>query len=96
MKGTLTIVPSFFLTLRSPVQVISISIALPAMWLLARDGATLLFGGTARPNPSTISCAPALLLAASPWSHSMSTPAIAVAADGLLLSKAMSHDQWNR
>src|SRR5262249_48135754 len=64
--------------------------------VLVGDGATLLLGGTARPNPSPISLAPALLLARSPWSHSMSTPAIAVAADGWALPRAIFQDQWKR
>src|SRR5262245_22796292 len=89
-------VPSFFLILIVPVHVMLMSIAVPAMWLLVRAGAFVLVGGTARPKPSIISFAPFLLFSASPWSHSMSTPIIVVASEGLALPRPIRQHQWNR
>src|SRR4051794_29860594 len=88
--------PSFFLIFIVPVQVIVMSMALPGVWFVLSAGGFTLLGGTARPKPSIISFAPFLLFSASPWSHSMSTPAMAAASDGFAFPSPIFQDQWNR
>src|SRR5215469_16976714 len=91
-----TSVPSFFLTFIVSFQVMFMSIALPSIWRLSNAGALVLFGGTARPNPSIISFAPFLLFSSSPWSHSISTSAFSVASEALALPNPISQLQWKR